>query len=294
MTVLTVIRNRTYLGEVHFRGKWHKGTHAPLVHPELFEAAAAILTERGEDRSKRATNSSDYLLSGLVVCGRCGKHMVGNAANGRSYRYRYYTCFSRQRDGKVGCDADRLPADELDRAVLDALLKTYDDAELFDRVAHSAGSRSAADREQREAELAAVRSEPSKTEEAIERYLAAFESGSLPEDQCGARVRALGARTAELRDRQGELQAVLDALTAEPPTAGEIEALRHDIEMAIAEGPVTARKSFVQALVQEVRAEDRNSVVPTFRVPMNGQPPGLVREPSRVVGRQGLEPCSPD
>ena len=29
--MLTVIRNRTYLGDVHFRGKRHKGTHAPLV-----------------------------------------------------------------------------------------------------------------------------------------------------------------------------------------------------------------------------------------------------------------------
>lgn len=266
MTVLTVIRNRTYLGEVHFRDRWHKGTHPALVEPELFEAAAAILAERGEDRSKRARNSSDYLLSGLVVCGRCGKHMVGNAATGRLYRYRYYTCFSRQRYGKIACTAERLPADELDEAVLDALLKTYEDERLFDRVARSAASRSTATREQREAELASVRAELSKTEDTIERYLAAFESGSLPEDQCGARVRALGAGTAELRDRQGELQAVLDTLATEPPTAREIEALRNDIESAVEEGPVTARKSFMQALVQEVRAEDRNRVAPTFRV----------------------------
>jgi site-specific DNA recombinase len=216
--------------------------------------------------------------------------MVGNAAKGRLYRYRYYTCFSRQRYGKIACTAERLPADELDRAVLDALLKTYEDEDLFDRVARSTAGRSAADREQRESERAAVRSELSKTEEAIERYLTAFESGSLPEDQCGARVGALGARTAELRDRRGELQAILDALTAEPPTVGQIEALRNDIERAVEEGPVTARKSFVQALVQEVRADDRNDVVPTFRVPMNGQLPALVREPSRVVGRGGLEP----
>lgn len=176
--------------------------------------------------------------------------------------------------------------------MLDALLKTYEEKELFDRVARSMAGRSVAIREQREAELAAVRGELSRTEEAIERYLAAFESGSLPEDQCGKRVRALGARTAELRDRQSELQAVLDAMTAEPPTAGEIEALRNDIKRAIEEGPVTARKSFVQALVQEVRVEDRNDAVPTFRVPMNGQIPALVREPSRLVGREGIEPST--
>jgi site-specific DNA recombinase len=176
--------------------------------------------------------------------------------------------------------------------VLTALLKTYEDADLLDRVAHSTAGRSAADREQREAELAAVQAELSKTEEAVERYLMAFETGSLPEDQCGARVRALGARTAELRDRQTELQAAIDSMTAEPPTTDEIEELRHDIEKAVEEGPVTARKSFVQALVQEIRAEDRNHVVPTFRVPINGQLPAVVREPSRVVGPTGFEPVT--
>ena len=287
-----VFRNRTYLGEVHFRDRWHPGTHLALVDPELFEAAAAILSERSEDRSKRASNSSDYLLSGLVVCGSCGKHMVGNAATGRLYRYRYYTCFSRQRYGKIACTAERLPADELDSAVLAALLKTYEASDLFDRAARSAAGRSVALREQQEGELAAVNAERLKTEGAIERYLVAFESGSLPEDQCGTRVRALGIRAAELLDRQAELKAVLDGMAAEPPTADEVAALREDIARAIEEGPITARKSLVQALVQEVRAEDRRRVVPVFRVPMNGQVPALVRAPSRVVRRAGLEPAT--
>src|SRR6266536_2036628 len=38
---------------------------------------------------------------------------------GNLYRYRYYVCFSRQRYGQATCAADRLPADELDRALLE-------------------------------------------------------------------------------------------------------------------------------------------------------------------------------
>jgi len=61
-----------------------------------------MLTERGEDYSKRASATSDYLLAGLIICDRSG----------------CYTCRTCQRYGTKHCDAERLPADEMDAAVL--------------------------------------------------------------------------------------------------------------------------------------------------------------------------------
>src|SRR6266536_2000680 len=54
---------------------------------------------------------------------------------GNLYRYRYYVCFSRQRYGQATCAADRLPADELDRALLEALLVTLARSDLIERAA---------------------------------------------------------------------------------------------------------------------------------------------------------------
>jgi site-specific DNA recombinase len=87
-----VIRNRAYLGEIYYRGNWYPAPHEPLIPTELFEKAQAILTERCEDRSKRAANPAEYLLTGRVRCGRCGQAYVGTAAHGRNGRYTYYTC----------------------------------------------------------------------------------------------------------------------------------------------------------------------------------------------------------
>lgn len=89
------------------RNAHHAAPHEPLVDRELFDKAQGILAERGEDYSRRASNPSDYLLSGVVVC----HHYTGTAARGRNARYRYYTCFTRQRYGTARCDADRLPAE---------------------------------------------------------------------------------------------------------------------------------------------------------------------------------------
>jgi site-specific DNA recombinase len=66
--VLTILRNRAYLGQINFRGQSYPAPHEPLIHAELFERAQAILSERGEDASLRRSNRSDYLLTGLLKC----------------------------------------------------------------------------------------------------------------------------------------------------------------------------------------------------------------------------------
>src|SRR4029077_18786190 len=98
---------------------FHPAPHEPLVDLKTFDAAQQILIARGENYSRRATNGSDYLLAGLITCTRCGARFVGGAANGNKDRYRYYTCFTRHRYGTSECAADRLPAEELDRIMLD-------------------------------------------------------------------------------------------------------------------------------------------------------------------------------
>ncbi len=162
-SVLTVLRNRTYLGQVHFRGTWSDATHAPLVEKGLFDAVQMILVERGEDVSKRASNSSDYLLTGLVVCGTCGRRFTGTAAKGRNATYRYYTCGGRQRFGSTTCSADRLPAEALDDAVVRSLLSAYEDSDLFANAVAEAHHRATLGRTRHEGELAALNAELTKT-----------------------------------------------------------------------------------------------------------------------------------
>jgi site-specific DNA recombinase len=293
--VLTVLRNHTYRGQVHFRGTWYEAMHAPIVEAEVFDAAQVVLTERGDDVSKRASNSSDYLLTGLVVCDRCRRHFTGTAAVGRhGVTYRYYTCAGRQRYGTKTCSADRLPADALDQAVLRALLDTYARTDLFARAAEAAAAAAGKGRRQREQELGSVTGEITKAEGALDRYLAAFEAGDLPQDACGKRVRQLNVRLAELRNRHQDLTDELEHDQIAPPSAGQLKALRAKIREAIDKGSPAAAKVLVQNLVQEIRVEDRANITPYFRLPDGGDPslPG-VRAPSRSVGRRGLEPLTP-
>jgi site-specific DNA recombinase len=291
-TVLDVLRNRSYLGEVFFRGNWHIAPHPPLVDAELFEAAQRVLVERGEDYSRRAANVSDYLLTGLVKCAKCGHSYTGTVAHGRSNAYRYYTCFSRQRYGTKKCDAERLPADALDEAVLNALLATYERHDLFDRAVTAAASHADDSRELHASELAAVEAKIARAEDSIERYLRAFEDKTMPEAQCGERVRKLGRELAELRARRDELAETLDADTTVPPSPEVLAELRRRIAEAIDTGTDAERKALLQALVQQVNVTSREHIEPFFRVPETADA-SAVRAVEPLVGAEGLEPPTP-
>ncbi len=289
--VLTVLRNPVYVGKVFFRDALHDGPHPHLVDEHLFDRVQALLSERGEDWSKRASATSPFLLAGLVVCARCGKHFVGTSAVGNRYRYRYYTCFTRQRYGTKYCDAERLPAEQLDAAILDALLCTYERTDLFDKAVAAARRRARSERANHEQELAVVDAGIEKAEDAIERYLTAFETGTLSESQCAKRLEGIAAKVRDLRVRREELLAAMAHAKATAPDANEIAAMRRHIEQALTTGSVPARKALLQALVHEIRVESRDRVVPWFRVPGGANP--KVRALARPAPPAGLEPAHP-
>ncbi len=139
--VLRVIRNRSYLGQIYYRGHWYDAPHQPLVDGQLFEKAQRLLTRRSEDVSTRRANASDYLLSGSIRCGRCGQAYIGTAAHGRHQRYTYYTCLTRVRYGTRQCANDRLPADKLEAAVLGRLRDVLADQRLLGRAVERAYQR---------------------------------------------------------------------------------------------------------------------------------------------------------
>lgn len=85
-TVTYMLRNRFYLGEVSYKGQWHRGQHEPLVSPDVFAAVGAAIdgrrTMRGVTHKARS-----YPLRGLLVCQECRQTFRGWA---RSDGQRFY------------------------------------------------------------------------------------------------------------------------------------------------------------------------------------------------------------
>jgi site-specific DNA recombinase len=105
-----VLTNPTYLGRLRWRGEDFASGHEPLIDPDTFRQAQTILSERGEDASRRRGNRSDFLLSGVIRCGHCGRAYIGMSAHGKGGTYHYYACTARQKYGPKACRGERIRA----------------------------------------------------------------------------------------------------------------------------------------------------------------------------------------
>jgi site-specific DNA recombinase len=88
-TVEWTINNRVYIGEKQFRGIVVKNAHEPIITTNQFDLAQEILGKRSAEIGRRASNPSEYTLTGKIYCPECGRKYVGAAAHGRYSRYRY-------------------------------------------------------------------------------------------------------------------------------------------------------------------------------------------------------------
>jgi site-specific DNA recombinase len=283
-SVITVLRNRSYIGEIYYRGSWYPAPHDSLIPKELFEQAQAILTERCEDRSRRRSNPTEYLLSGRMRCGRCGKPYIGTTAHGRSGRYMYYTCFTRMRYGTKRCDNDRLPAEQLEQAVTRRLWKVLDDHNLIDRAITEACERLNQRDDAQQSELTATKRKLAETRAALDRYFRAFEAGTMPESTCAPRIASLNEQAAAIEQRVSEL-ATDDDEQPERTSAAELDVLRRALRAALEDSAPTRTKAVLQSMIETIRVDARDHIEPTFRVP-------AVRVDYDYMEPTGIEPVT--
>jgi site-specific DNA recombinase len=284
--VLSILNNPIYAGKVEFRGTTHPGLHEPLVDPATFETARRILAERGESQALRRGHPTEYLLSGVIRCGRCRRAYVGTSARGRKGLYHYYVCSTRYRYGSEFCSGERLPKDALEEAVMDQMHDVYRDSSLIEEAITSSAIDERAPAEEAAGRLAGLRQELAGAKRSLDRYFAAFEEGSLSPADCQERIAKLKARTDALIAEEASLTQQASEGASAAPSAADVAEWAGDLGVLLRAGTAQQRKALFRLLVRELRVMSREEILPTYKIP------ALVRAPEGQVDPRGFEPLT--
>ncbi len=289
--VLRILSACVYAGLIERDGEFHTGLHPAIVSRETYEAAQTLRdTRTAEDQYVRMTAStSEFFLTGTVRCGECGGAIVGQAANSKGRRYRYYACSMRDKRSEAErCHNERVDADQLEAMVLERIVTAYRGSELFPAAAALAIKQLPDVTAELDEQLVAVQSATAKTETALERYRAAFEEASLsPETYAG--------RVAELEERRESERAELATLLAQREAVNPHQADLVDLKRAysVIEATVRepenwhAKRQLVGALVDLVVVSPGHQVQVTLRVPtVTSEGPGQLLPGGRATRRR--------
>ncbi|HYF94170.1 MAG TPA: recombinase family protein [Symbiobacteriaceae bacterium] len=230
----------------------------PVAVPALVEPADWREAQGRLEQARRLWSGkarAEYLLSGLLTCGRCGMSMSGFVGVDWGVKRRKYTCRrSRAAGGAGGWCGQALAAEPLEQAIWSRLAAALADP---DELQAAAGDR--ADRRDLEQELAAVEVALLQAEKGRANLLALLEQGLLP---AGEAVESLGRvkhRVAALTARQRELQTALSTPAAPAIDPGRLASFL--TEFRAGRLPMAERKRLVRELVAGIEVDGRRATV---------------------------------
>jgi site-specific DNA recombinase len=135
-----ILNNRVYVGEAVHKGKAYAGEHQAIIDRTLWDRVHAILRESPRKRAAHTRAQTPALLKGLIF-GPTGRAMTPahTRKNGKLYRY-YVSTDVLKRDAEA-CTVRRVPAAEIESAVVGQLRSLLRVPEIIVRTWRAASNR---------------------------------------------------------------------------------------------------------------------------------------------------------
>jgi hypothetical protein len=126
--IYKLLSSPIYIGEIHHKGQVYAGKHEAIIDRQTWDRVACLLAgnRQGEREGRRARSPS--LLAGRIVDSE-GEPLVATHACKNKVRYRYYVSRALQHDADAAASTNglRIPALEIEAAVVEALAEALDD-----------------------------------------------------------------------------------------------------------------------------------------------------------------------
>ena len=294
--VLATARRRPETSQVERPAdEWSRIPVPAIVDSATWEAAQERL-DRNRALARRNAQRV-YLLSGLCVCGACGRRMVGVHKNRTGLRY--YQCGHRggatRVDGTGACRAPYSNASQLEAVVWEQISSLLRDPDLLETELARRRESGSPTRAGLEAELVRVKTRLAAIPSEVDRLVEGFSKGVLPEEPLRRRLAALQEERQEFTRHAGQLEAELSRLDRDAlAETGALEFAR-TVAMGLGSLGDQGRQELLRLVVREVVVSGERIVIRTVlpTEDLDGGPSdgsGILRTPAPLLAGPAADP----
>src|SRR5689334_2200972 len=251
-----------------------------IIDAELWRLAQEQLA-RNRERATRNNTRRRYLLSALLICGRCGRRMIGATDEGGRHRYVCSARYPRHAPG--ACDGRSTTAGPLEEQVWGWVSRLLSDPSLLRaRFEESRGDPAVDGADEREG--ARIERQLKVLDRAVGRLIDAYQAGAIELEELKERRRQVEDHGRHLRERLDEIRRHRSEREREIRLLQGLEAFCAGIRDALVDPPFEIRQRVLRLVVDRViHADDKvvvRHVVPM--TPLGLQPyPGQGQHPRR-------------
>jgi hypothetical protein len=128
-TIYRLLSNRAVIGEVVHKGESFPGEHDAIIDHAIWDRVHAILQESPRKRAANTRAATPALLKGLLY-GPGGAAFSPSHTRKGDRLYRYYVSQRILKHGAGACPIGRVPAGEIEAAVIDQLRTVFRQPEI--------------------------------------------------------------------------------------------------------------------------------------------------------------------
>ncbi len=268
----SVLTRTTYIGEHRFNTRSHKDREKkpesevaimavpPLIDRETFEAVQARLKSRNPMVTPARISSGPTLLTGICFCAKCGGAMTLRTGRGSAGgTYRYYTCSTKARQGKTGCEGRTIPMDKLDNLIVDHIEDRLLQPSRLETILASIIDRRQERTERRREHLAELNRRITETDQRLNRLYDAIENGvaDLDDSALKERITGLKAIREQAKADAERVQAALDNAGNQAVSPDMLTAFARTARERLRLGNGGYRRDHLRALAQRVEVADK-------------------------------------
>jgi len=281
-----ILTNEAYIGCLVY-GKNHSKSNLPpvrkenawpaLVDKETFDNIQTGLNGRAPKIVHPRVTSSQYLLSGLIKCKKCGAAYIGYAA--KSGRNHYYVCGTTYAKGKEICPSKHLPREKLEKYVVEKI-KGYllTDENLTDlvRIINEELDGSLKKYNER---LEAIDREANQWEDRLDRLYDFVETKAIEPVRMAKRIADVQDKVNEMRRARFEIEEDIRRRRLEPLDPGAVVAYVADLKRFLESSNIFERRAFLATFIDSLEVDD-GEITFNYGLP----PDGVKQETVSVLG----------
>lgn len=266
------LKSETYTGALVFNrrasglgGRGKKDEEEVIRIPGVFPAYITVedfdeIQRMRVKRSPKVTNpgvtATPHVLTGLLVCEKCGAAMTVERSYGRNQTaYLYYSCNSRKMKAKRTCEGVRLRVDKLEPQVLKFIYDELFSRERIEHLVRSLEKLKGRLIHEKESDRVRLQAELKRIDEKIGRLVDALVEGNIPKAEYERRVAQLKEREAELNAELAKIPQAVDVRHFKIPER-TIQYFQEGLkELCQTKDPMQV-KAFLSRYIEEIRVNE--------------------------------------
>ena len=290
-SIASILRNEVYIGWTVFNKKDNKtfgkkfkpesewiiikNTHEPVIGKELFHKVQRLIKERQPKNQAGQVTASQYLLSGLIKCGKCGGG-YGVTGYGRNKKYAYYNCITYSKKGKAVCSGYRVRADELDKEITQRLKKLLFSDKNMKKLVDDINTAAKSLRGDYGAKITTLKKKLTDIQRRIFMQYEAIESGVIDLTLVASRLKELKGQKGILQEEISYHESLNNQNQAVYITRPMIDKFRKEMEQIFMGDNVQEKREFLKKFIEKIIVNNEGVEIvyyaPGIRFPSSGLP----------------------